>query len=406
MPPWLWFWLATFTLSLPWIFGEVDRTVKFVLRANQWSHRMMETDPVMAAVDVLTYPGALVDLLPPAALLLGLGMVLAPGARCRLVERRYGLGPMPAGVAEAGEIEAFVRRHAPAVELRWNLVRGREMAMVYPASYRRGRLGVFGGVVRLWRNDRAAAEAVLLHEVAHLRHGDALIMGAGSFFSFLARYTVLGLLVCLVVPLAIAMIIQTIHTHSEMSRIAAETERMIEELMKLGIPRPPDAPVYRPSELILKNAGLFVTGMAGLVPTVLLSMLRFMVMPLAAIWTAELYADSYVVERQGSSAALERGLGVLQRPVRWWRWLLFRLSHPPVRLRRWFVKTGAGRANWLLLMFPAAYLAKLVVLWGMVASVSLGVKLDVHLLENTRTYFATLAPVVIAAGVLVLAWPA
>jgi Zn-dependent protease with chaperone function len=394
-PPWLWFWLGTFLLSAPALWAEIGRILA------QGNVRGSVAGPVA----LLNAPAVLIDVLPPAALLLGAAVALLPDARRRLVEWRYRLGPVPPGVAAADEIAAFVATHAPRLELTWNLVRGREIAMVYPAGYRRTRLAVFGGLVRLWRRDRGAAEAVLLHEVAHQRHGDALILGAGSVFTLLVRYTVIGFLVFLAVPQAIGTLIQTIQAHREMSRPAAEWQHIVDQMNGAGIPIPPGGPEYHPGELVLTHLRFFLTGIAGMLPVVLLAMLRFMVMPLAAIWTAELYADGYVLERQGSSASLERGLGTLQRPVRWWRWLLFRLSHPPVRLRQWLARDGAAREKVLILLFPAAYLVRLLVLlgWGYAASSS--AQIEFLTLENTRVYFATLAPVTVCAGLLTIAWP-
>lgn len=112
-----------------------------------------------------------------------------------------------------------------------------------------------------------------------------------------------------------------------------------------------------------------------------------------------------MVEQQGSSAALERGLLLPQRRVRWWKWLLFRLSHPPVRLRQWFARNTSRSFLWLLLLFPAAYLVRLMVLLGIGYSASAAAEIEFHAAENVRVYFATLAPVILCAGLLVLAWP-
>lgn len=406
MPPWLWFWLGLFILGFPGVYSNVERTVEQVGAMGRFSARMAEFGTFPWVLTFFSYPGVLVDLLPPAVMLLGLVLVLVPQARRWLVERRYRLGPLPGGVAEAREIAEFAAAHASGVEVMGNLVRGRELAMVYPAGYRRTRLAVFGGLVRLWRQDRAAAEAVVLHELAHHRHGDVPIIGAGSLFQLLARYTVLGFLVCLALPQIIHSATLLIQGYLEAARLDAQMRELMEGMRRSGISVPPYESAYDFGEQLLVNAGILGKGLLTLAPTVFFQMLVFMVMPLAAIWSAELYADRFVVERQGSSAALERGLLMLQRRARWWRWLIFRLSHPPVRLRQWFARDEAGRGHWLLLMFPAAYLVKLAVLWGMAASALASMGGGLNLVENTRTYFATLAPAVVAAGLLVLAWPA
>jgi len=52
-----------------------------------------------------------------------------------------------------------------------------EMARIYPVGWRTARIAVFRPLPELWRRDRETAQAILLHEVAHRRHGHQFVVG-------------------------------------------------------------------------------------------------------------------------------------------------------------------------------------------------------------------------------------
>jgi hypothetical protein len=108
---------------------------------------------------------SLVQLLPLFFLLAAVLALLAPRARCQVVERRYGLldpddplmappAVIPGNPGESAEphfsagMTVFVDEHAPGTRLRLSTQDGLS-ARVYPGSWRTTRIGVFAPLVHL-----------------------------------------------------------------------------------------------------------------------------------------------------------------------------------------------------------------------------------------------------------------
>jgi len=235
------------------------------------------------------------------------------------------------------DIAGFVHEHAPEIEVKGNLLRTDHLAFVYPLGYRKRAMALFGGVVRLWRSDRKAAEAVILHEVAHGRNGDVLIVGAGSLFTTLVRYIpLLGILSLLIsVPAYSISMVGTL----DVGDVAAALLRLVPKLW----------------------------------PYLLVAMMATLLAPVTAIWCAEFNADRFAVQVQGTNAPLVSVLDKLPQRASWWRWLIFRITHPPDRMRKWTItKTGGlARPIFLLLLFPIAavlegFMIEVQGAWGLV----------------------------------------
>lgn len=392
VPPWLWLWVGLFLLGLPGLLDLARGSVQGYVRWQASLARLRAADPGYGRLEWLLVPSLLLDLLPAAALLLGVAAVALPSLRRLYVERRYRL-TRPPSLPMVGEIEAWVAARHPAVTLRANILRSAPLAFVYPHGYGRSALALFGGLVVLWRSDRAAAEAVLRHELAHHDRGDAAILGVGSLFEAVVRFAGLYYLVLYIVPMLVL--------------IAAGALRLRGEVAALGVPADD---VW--SHQLRQLATLHAPGLAAITLSYLFRVLAALVVPLAGIWVAELAADARVAASFGGEEGVRRALAATrQRRVAWWRWLLMRLSHPPLALRRAALRARGGAASVaLLLAFPAAFALRLAALhthailnYGLLGYTV--AEIAARALDNTRAFLSAQAPAFLAMGALLALWP-
>ncbi|MFE1796033.1 hypothetical protein ACFW9L_07690 [Streptomyces sp. NPDC059517] len=365
-PPWLWLCLVLFVLQVPGLLGQV-------------SHRGSGLGEIGGAQQgrSVTAMLSLVQLLPLGFLLAAALALLAPRARCRYVERRYGLlppnHPLMAPAARTGsgdggtaaphfheQMTTVLNEHASGVELRVSTRPG-PFARVYPAGLRTARIGIFAPFVHLWHADPQAAHAVLMHEIGHLRHGDQHVAGLGSPFTALVRGWPYVFAVLVVPPVTL----------------------------------------------------LFVTGDATARPVlaevvlILCSLPMVLLLVVAALWSAELAADRVAVRECGAEAVV-RALRASQEGDRGG---LARLHHPPVRLRVRFTlrASDAAAQSLLTLLWPLALLTKLLitVLGALSAYALLGARQDRvvgHVLGLAHTSL-TADPAWWATLAVVLLWP-
>ncbi|HBY97894.1 MAG TPA: hypothetical protein DEP84_28805 [Chloroflexi bacterium] len=389
VPPWLWFWVAAFLASAPAYLDLWRRGFEDLGLLRESTRRLQAVDPSFGRLNFLLYPSVLVEVIPTVALLLGLLVTLIPWLRAVYVERRFGLGP-PAGLP--AEVQAFLRLHAPNLQVKVNLLRPRQLAFVYPSGYRKATLALFGGFIKLWRSDRQAAEAVLLHEIAHYRRGDALILGTGSFFESVIKYALLYYLLFLVLPFAVLVADQLVSSRRELVDfgLASSTvwAHQLEQIATIDLP----GILFTTLGYLFRIAGFFV-------------------LPLAGIWSAELNADWFVISQQQSIEGVSHGLGSFSTRVPWWRWLLFHLSHPPTRLRTWLLAhPGPTRLSGLLFLFPLGYGIRLLILHGyaITSYMSLASPWETiwqASIDNSVNYVVTLLPIWLAMTAVLLFWP-
>ncbi|WP_406165018.1 M48 family metalloprotease [Streptomyces sp. NBC_00996] len=318
---------------------------------------------------------SLTQFLPLFFLLAAVIAIFAPRMRCHFVERCYGLlppdhplmvpaarpTPAPGEVPEPhfhDRMKSFLNEYAPGTQLRLSTQSGLS-ARVYPSSWRGTRVGVFAPLVHLWETDVEAAQAVLLHELGHLRRGEQHVAGLASPFTTLVRVWPYVLAGMVALPVTLLFV------------IGDATARLTL------------------AEVVL----------------VLFSVPKVLLLVVAALWSAELGADRYAAEAVGPGT-LVRALRRLEQGDRGG---LARLYHPPVRVRIWFASRGeSGRAQLLLtLLWPAALLAQLLLamLGAMPAYVLLGASQDratrevLSLAHDTLTtdpaWWATLAAVLV-----------
>ena len=365
MPPWLWFWLILYFLSIP---GQIRFYTPIV-------EDLFSLNDLFGLVNV---PG----LLPSFVLFIGVLLIFFPTLRASYLERRFQLVEPDQSSPTLIEMKAFLEQHVPGIHIKTNMLRTDQLAFVYPLGYRNTGIALFGGLFKLWHSDRKTAEAVLLHEAAHCRHGDVLIVGAGSFFEALVKkFIVLYLLFCFL-PLLWSFVSGSIDVFQSSIPFAHKLQQFF--------------------TIILPGIFLQLLGLLGLLTSIF-------VLPIIAIWSAEFNADRFVINHQKSSMNLLSALDKISPPCSIFSWIIFRLTHPPVKMRQWATEPRLIRFLLILLLFPAAYFANLLALIIRALSGYLLIyNLDItfsKLANNIATYFAAIAPKWCAMAVLFLLWP-
>ncbi|MFE5396148.1 hypothetical protein ACFQ9U_16520 [Streptomyces sp. NPDC056568] len=309
-PPWLWLLLCTYLWELP--SGVV------------WWHEQIRdlwTDGGAYGPEVVASPGfaalrvsTVSQIMPSLVLVAGLVTVAVPHLRGRYTRRRYRLVPLtalgPAGATPQGVsgLRDFAATVAPGATVMVSLWGSSPPARVYAAGWRGRRIAVSLGFVALWRRDPERARALLLHEAGHLGSGEHLIAGLGSPFTRAVQAWPVVFLACGAAP-----------------------------LVWLAWRHEPTASLMWPQVLVV------------------LSRATVIMVPVAALWCAELAADRYAAVTAGRPAvrhALDEIGAVGGR--RWGG-----PTHPPSRLRRWCVQRADGPVVPVLLAVagPVALLA-------------------------------------------------
>ena len=209
MPPWLWLWLiGDLAVLIP---AEVSNERRQI--AVYTGHGDIAPQVTAGMPYTLLLLFTIVSGLTYAIFAAGVIATAFPHLRGRRVERRFGLyGDVADGDAAdsdaaeeravLAEMRHFVGQYDPAIQLRAS-PRDDQMAQIYPVGWRTARIAVFRPLTELWRRDREAAEAILLHEVAHRRHGDQLVVGLASPLVWLIRIWVPAFVVLTLAPVVV-----------------------------------------------------------------------------------------------------------------------------------------------------------------------------------------------------------
>jgi hypothetical protein len=361
MPPWLWLWLGGYLLAdMPMQIARLRASIDSysnpgVMPALLTSHTTLTVQRLAGPLGVLPY----------AVVMVSVVALMFPHLRGRWVEWRFGLTSDDRPVMT--EMQRFVDARDPSIRLRVT-IRADHMARIYPTGWRHARIAVFRPLAALWHRDRQAAQAILMHEIAHRRQGDQLMAGLGSPFIWLIRVWVPAYILFVLAP--------------NLYYLTAATRGLGDPLVNI-----------------------IGAAQAELVPPEI-------VLPVAALWLAELGADRLAAQAIGGDA-LQRALRATTSPH---PLLVTRatalLTHPPrwVRLRR--AAAGPAGTNTLLAAWSAALVAAFLLLpavltvpdlipyslpWSYTGS---SIVDTAHIvLPDSRT-------VVIATVVLLIAWPA
>lgn len=354
-PPWQWLWLALYLVNVPEIVTGWRGMIAVISGADPLYAGLVGT-PSLTLFRLFS----VVQMLPSVGLFCGVVFAFLPWLRAAWVERRFGLKADDRPLVR--EMQAFVDSYTPGVRLKVNLVRSDRVVRIYPAGWRTTRIAVFGPLATLWRRDPVAAKTLLLHEIAHHRNGDQLIVGLGSPFVFLVNVWLPTFVLAGLLPLAVLFV--------------------------------QDYP----------TAGLLTTQ----VTQMLTQIPRVLLLPVAGLWLAELAADRYVLDL-GGGTPLWRCMGPVSG--RWWRLgVLARLSHPPLWLRRWACRSAGTRdvpliAVWSLLPLGvlALALAGAIVNWRVLDYP--WDRIWTEAFVNSRKFLIDNIPLWISAAALTALWP-
>ena len=373
MPPWLWLWLVgdlavlvpaeisygSYLITLLTGHGDISPQV-----TSGTSYKLLLLYTIVAGLTC-------------GALAIGVIATMFPRLRGRWVERRYPDADWDTlDVSAGGEaasdwaalvrsrlarMQEFVDQHDPSIRLR--AVAGDEqLAGVYPTRWRAARIAVFTPLFPLWDQDRAAAQAILLHEVAVRRHGDQFVVGLGSPLVRLLRIWVPVFALLTVAPLII---------------------------------------------YVALGSGLLSQAVSGRGAELLLQPATLLILPVAALWLAELNADQVTARILGTEA-LRDALAVT-RESRLTR-LLGLLSRPPRRLRQRYAAPRRAGTFTLLAAWPIALIIQLLVIIVGALIAYLLVSQPPHdigtnVLAGTHEFLGSDRILIIAVIVLLLCWP-
>jgi Zn-dependent protease with chaperone function len=395
LPAWLWFWLGLYVLNLPTQFRTSWQPALADLLAAS-----AQPGEMLIPFSVFFRLANLAELAPLLLVGLGATSVLLPWLRARQLERRYNLG-QPSDLPILQEMRDFLAGWAPELEIRANLLRTDQLAFVYPVGYRRSAVAIFGGLVRLWRRDPRAGKAILLHEVAHYRQGDTLVLGSGSFFESLLRSWLPIFLGLVFLPLTLVWGYEAVRFVLAPAVAGSLSQTLLYKLVQLGT-------LYLPGLLFIFTGLLFWT-------------LSVLILPLAGVWSAELNADHFAIQGAEAESALRIGLDLLHVELSgsggWfantWRWLLAGMTHPPAGLRRRLAFSYGPDATplALILWFPLAFTLRPFLLVGraLTGLILIGSgppqSIALNLLASLRNYWRGATSLLVAMAVYVAFWP-
>ncbi len=323
LPPWLWVWFAVYIYALP---SQIK-----LLKENLESF-FFSTDSTYANLTIVSR-FKLVNTpywIPSIFLFLGVLSVLFPFIRTYYVEKKYKLTENYQRIPAIIEIEDFLRLHAPNIKIKTNLTSQSKEVFIYPIGYRTTGIAIFGKFIKSWRLDKEDSQEILLHEIGHYRNGDALILGAGSFFEFVVERSIFIIAFCFLLQITLVLV--------DLTESASHN--------------------------ILATIMFFLYSLTDPI-VVLFETLAFFTLPIIGIWSAELNADRFMLTSKiNSTENYLKIMGNLEKERSLKQWILSRVTHPPNSLRRWMVvHSGEEKSVVLFLfLFPLSHLFQLLML--------------------------------------------
>ncbi|GAC1367243.1 MAG: hypothetical protein NVSMB44_32620 [Ktedonobacteraceae bacterium] len=402
LPPWLWFWLAIYIVGFPTIFDRIKTNLLIIFSGRS------DIDPLVL-YNIFARAPSVVEILLDLTLTIGVLTVFLPWIRTSFLRKRYGLTEpqflsaattAPETWQALNEVNGFIRQYAAGLVLTYNASGKRlpDQALVYPIGYRGAGLAISGKLLQQWDSDRPGAEAILLHEIEHYRHGDILIVGAGSLLETIIKRWFLLTALFVIVPLVLSVVIEHVTSFEDIKLVSATSDM--------------------PKNILYQVQQVFVLD----IPAILLILLAsffwaasLFTLAIIAIWSAEINADRFAVDTTQSGQALVKVIEQHTLPPSLWRRLWSGVYHPPAVLRQWFVRRSESTRGLtlLLLFFPIAWFVRLLFLLGWALSQYLlflytGTSMDYIIAKlgiNVMYGLEAFLPTWLGIAVLIALWP-
>jgi hypothetical protein len=334
VPPWMIFWLVSNAVSfVPAYYHEWAQEALFLVGLTDALPGIPTSEPLSGRELMLYRLVTIVDLFPPMVMLTAVITIAAVPVRRWMICRRNGT---TSRTPSEHEIKQYLQQIAPEVESRFS-TEGRKKAQTYARGLRRYGVIICRDLESLWQRDRAAAQFVIRHEVAHCRRGDPLLLGALSPLEYSLRGLPWIVVAFGIVPQLLEWILQTFHD----DLFRADIHFLTSQFFTIVLPG-----------LI----AMFFIGVA--------QVMAVMTMPIAATWSAELASDHDAAgEHIGDySRAVESYAGTPPRKgARWLRRMNgIVITHPPRSLRRFFDNASSSTQRMTaILIYPAGWLVQL-----------------------------------------------
>ncbi len=361
LPPWLWVWFILYAYFFPNLIKQWQ-----AYYANFFLYKDIPFARIEPNLLLLTN---ILELIPYTVLLLGVLTIIFPSLRKYYIERKYHLIENYTRIPAIVEIEEFLKRYAPNIIIKANFTRFiDENTFVYPLGYRKTAVAIPSKLIKSWRADRSGTETILLHEIGHYRNGDALILGAGSFFEIIVKYSLTIVTLLYIIPEILIIAYENITLSYNFLVTLLST---LNTLKDTGTPNSELLAYFiKQVEFLIFTRGrnLFLVTIPGqimILITLLFNTLSIFILPIIGIWCEELSADRFMLmsKRDDLEVSLKT-LEKLEDEKSLKNWILSQISHPPKKLRHWMALHSYEKKSLLLFLFlfPLAYIIQLLIL--------------------------------------------
>ncbi len=360
-PPWLWIW---FILYIVYFFPDLIKQSH-----EYYKNFFIYKEAPFSGIEASLFPFSnVLILMPSIVLFLGILTVVTPHFRKYYIERKYYLTENYTRIPSIVEIETFIKKYAPYIIIKANFTRFRdESPFVYPLGYNKTAIAIPSKLIKSWHADKAGTEAILLHEIGHYRNGDALILGAGSFFEIVVKYS-LTITLLYITPEILIIAYQNVTLFYNYLASLLFTLQIKKDI---GIPTLELLAYFiKWIEFLIISRGkyfLLVTLPAQIMSLIafLFNPLSIFILPIIGIWCEELNADRFMLMSKGIDLKTSiKTLEKLEDKKSFKSWFLSQISHPPKTLRCWMALQSCEKKSLLvfLFLFPLACIIQLLFL--------------------------------------------
>lgn len=350
-PPWLWIWIINYITIFPDWYNHFIGSMRTLVILDSLDQ------PYSSPFGRLVLTPTILEVLPTTVLIIGIIAIFIPWLRAKKIERDHNLSVIspdyPSDTIK--ELLSFIQHNTSKIKIKAQLADLQRIAKIYPDGYLRSAIAIFGGLVRIWRINKEEGKAIILHELAHHYHRDAMIVGAGSP---LVKITQKWIYVTIIIALALWFI--------EIIRVFDKNQLNLNFLDQL-------------LETTTQFITVIIPGFISILFSVFIWTIALFIVPIIGIWCAELSADRFAIENEETKGAFLGWIARQQGAHRIIDWFWRYISHPPMILRIWMARNAS---HWyslliLLILFPMAYIVRLIflIIWSIFSHLNGGFKL-------------------------------